>query len=372
MKLKVKTLVYALTAFRWSEQLLDKRRRIGIQIIPHCASRHVVVYTRALIAFLIVFSVVADAEYRSTDVVEKIQRFLALPEDEIDLARTRFLIEAALYDDMDVAASERNISNIVATIKTMPEYGPSSLEKLGTAIRYLYTAGPWNHQQAYRYDLDDPMGTLKPRGKSVVNYMATKKGNCVSMPILLLLLSERLGVGVNLVLAPHHMFVRYTDADKKSTNIETTSGTLLSDARYVEEFGIRPEAIEQGVYLRSLTKKEAVALMLYDLGQAYLDSGQYDIAHKTVDLMLGYHPKFVNAVLLKGNLYARMLHSELATMKAAGLPRSQAERRRLDSLQRQNLAWFSKAEALGWREPAAGLSERYMHTVERFKAHRGN
>lgn len=306
-------------------------------------------------------------EQAAKETIAEIERILQLPEDKIDLAYTRFLIETVLYTGVSVSENLAKLDSIVTTIKGMPEYGDSSLERLGTTLRYLYTPASWNNSQAYAYDLDDPFGTKRPQGKSVANYLNTKKGNCVSMPILLALISERLGVNVHLSHAPHHVFVRYTDEQGIVTNIETTSGTLLPDQKYIKAFEIQPEAVKNGIYLQDLSKKEAVVVMSYDVGRMLMHNGQFKEAHEFADMMLHYYPKFVNAMLLKGNLYSMQLQQELASLKAANVPITQAERLRLDPLYEQNLAWFAKAESLGWREPSPDFAEKYARSVEEFK-----
>ena len=43
------------------------------------------------------------------------------------------------------------------------------------------------------------------------NYLATKLGNCVSMPALFVIIGRKIGIDVTLSLAPEHMFVKFRD-----------------------------------------------------------------------------------------------------------------------------------------------------------------
>lgn len=297
-----------------------------------------------------------------------IETILGYPESRIDLAVARLVIEKTVYPDTNIEGSLQKIDAMVTTIQNMPEYGNTSLERMGTVLRYIYTPGPWNNFQAYQYDLGDPFGKNNPAGKSIANYLSSKKGNCVSMPILVTILGQRLGVNVNLSIAPHHAFARYTDDQNVVTNIETTSGTLLTDQQYIKAFEIHSDAIKHGIYLQNLTKKEAITFMLYEIGKKHLSNGHYDKAHQVADLMLKHHPKLVSAMLLKGNIYSRQLSQELAYLKANNLPITPAIRQRLDPIYSQNLAWFSKAEALGWREPSSDFDKKYVRSIERFRS----
>lgn len=320
-----------------------------------------------LIKQIIVLAVFIGSSFANAESYSNIEKILASTEDQIDLAIARLVIEKEVYSGINIKKSLQNIDQIIATIQNMPDYGGTSLERMGTVLRYIYTPGPWNNYQVYQYDLDDPFGKNSPKAKSIANYLSAKKGNCVSMPILVTILGQRLGVNVNLSIAPHHAFARYTDDQNVVTNIETTSGTLLTDQKYIEAFEIHPEAIKHGIYLQDLSKKEAIAFMLYEVGKKHLQNGHYDKAHQIADLMLKYHPKLVSAMLLKGNIYSRQLNQELELLKSNGLSITQAVRLRLDPIYEQNLAWFSKAESLGWREPSPDFDEKYARSIEKFK-----
>src|SRR3546814_13674837 len=61
--------------------------------------------------------------------------------------------------------------------------------------------------------------------KLLPTYLASRRGNCVSMPVLHIILAEKLGLNVHLSTAPLHMFVRYTNPqNQRDLSIEPTSG----------------------------------------------------------------------------------------------------------------------------------------------------
>ena len=79
--------------------------------------------------------------------------------------------------------------------------GPSSPAKSGRGDE----SGPLNVDSAYNrpftYDLKDPLGQ-QVRSKMLSTYVRTRKGNCVSMPVLFLIVADRLGLKVRLAAAP--------------------------------------------------------------------------------------------------------------------------------------------------------------------------
>ncbi len=106
-------------------------------------------------------------------------------------------------------------------------------------------------RQAFAYDQQDPLG-LVLKNRLVSTYVQTRKGNCVSMPILFLIVADRMGLNVHLSTAPLHLFVRYTDAQGVDRNLEATSGG--HEARtdwYRQNLPMTDKAIASGIYMRT-------------------------------------------------------------------------------------------------------------------------
>jgi hypothetical protein len=61
--------------------------------------------------------------------------------------------------------------------------------------------------------------------KLLSNFIETKKGNYVSIPLVFLILGEKMGIDVIVSTAPLHIFVRFKDDLTRDVwNIETTNG----------------------------------------------------------------------------------------------------------------------------------------------------
>jgi len=96
--------------------------------------------------------------------------------------------------------------------------------------------------------MSDPLGQ-NPTHDLLTSYLASRKGNCVSMPILFVILGERLGLNVTLSTAPLHVLVKYTDAQSGVTyNLEATSGGgFTRDAWYRQNLPMTDVAIANGI-----------------------------------------------------------------------------------------------------------------------------
>lgn len=147
-------------------------------------------------------------------------------------------------------------------------------------------------------------------------------------------------------------------------NFEATAGGLKQDASYIRDFNISKSAVRKGTYLQNLSKKEALAAMMHGLGTQYMLSGDFETAHKIADTMLEHYPKFVTGMLFKGSIWHQALMRELAILKINNQRVTTQNKKHLDELLANNLSWFEKAEALGWREPPADYDQRYLNMIE--------
>jgi len=95
--------------------------------------------------------------------------------------------------------------------------------------------------------------------------IARKRGNCLGLTALYLMLGERLSLPLHGVYVPSHCFVRYEDGGVRF-NIEMgKKGAEWEDGRYIREFRLAGER----PYLRSLDRKEMVAVYLKSIGATH-------------------------------------------------------------------------------------------------------
>src|SRR3546814_7468564 len=97
------------------------------------------------------------------------------------------------------------------------------------------------------------------------------------MPVLHIILAEKLGLNVHLSTAPLHMFVRYTNPqNQRDLSIEPTSGGYPTrDVWYRENLPMSDMAVEQGLYLKTLTKRESIAHMATTVMEYLMVKGRY-------------------------------------------------------------------------------------------------
>jgi len=115
-------------------------------------------------------------------------------------------------------------------------------------------------QDRHEYELGDYESGQVSRLDVV---LASDSANCMGFTTLYLAIGERCGLPLYGVSAPGHIFVRYDDGTFRR-NIEATAlGTAQPDEHYVDDAIRRaPEVLEQGLYLRNLTKRQVLASAL--------------------------------------------------------------------------------------------------------------
>jgi hypothetical protein len=196
-------------------------------------------------------------------------------------------------------------------------------------------------------------------------YLATRRGNCVTMPVLFAVIGRRLGLTLALAKAPHHLFVKVRDDDGSWINVEATAGGLKRDESYVRETHISGQALANGLYLRPMTSAGEVATLAGDVAAALERRGQFESAIRVTERMLAVDPRDVEAMVRLASLHARILDRDFHARwpNPADVPPDRHAEYRERS--RSNTAWFAKAEALGWRQPSAEDEAAYLRGIAR-------
>ncbi len=152
------------------------------------------------------------------------------------------------------------------------------------------------------YDFDDIFGNENWQKMFVTKLIATKKGNCHSLPYFYKILVEELGEKAYLSFAPNHIYIKQQCKSLGWYNTELTSGMFPIDSWLMASGYIHLSAIQQGIYMDTLSTKQSIGTCVIDLAQGYkkkfgLNYG--DFVLKSCDLVLEHFPKNINALLLK-------------------------------------------------------------------------
>jgi len=193
---------------------------------------------------------------------QTIEQIISLPEDSIDLGIACLVLAKDAYPNLNVGFFDYAIDFMAKRIQLLNKDLTDPEARIGLLNTYFFRPGWWNDSITFTYDLDDLEATRK-ENQFLNGYIASKKGSCATMSMLYLVLADRLGWPIKAVRSGKHVYCRYIQEGFKENNIEATcGGGYLADDDYVKQVGIPKKAIKNGVYLRTLTKKEYIATLL--------------------------------------------------------------------------------------------------------------
>jgi hypothetical protein len=150
-----------------------------------------------------------------------------------------------------------------------------------------------------RYDFEDFYGERDWSKGMVSKLLKYQTGQCHSMPLLYLILAEELGSTAYLANAPEHTYIKIPLPNGAFQNIELTNGHLTNDAYVLSSGYIKAEAIASKIYMKPLSKRQAIAQCLLDLAKGYRNKYGHDEFYlKMVNTALVYQPNNVTGLYM--------------------------------------------------------------------------
>ncbi len=154
----------------------------------------------------------------------------------------------------------------------------------------------------YTYDFEDIQGETNWSKMFVTKLLETRTGNCHSMPYLYKMVSDELKIPCYLSFAPSHIYLKLYAETTGWYNTELTSAMFPVDAWIMASGYINTDAIRNGLYMDTLSNKQAVAHCLVDLAQGYqhkYGKENPEFVIQCCNTALVYHSANVSAMLTK-------------------------------------------------------------------------
>ena len=165
----------------------------------------------------------------------------------------------------------------------------------------------------YTYDFNDFFGEQNWSNMFVTKLLVSHSGNCHSLPYLYKILADELGATCWLSLAPNHMYIKNRCKGIGWYNTELTSGDFPIDAWIMASGYLPLQAIQNGIYMDTLSNQQCIALCVLDLAKEYEHQthNYFDsFIIKCCDLSLQYFPKNVQAKLLRAETLKQVFLKE--------------------------------------------------------------
>ena len=276
---------------------------------------------------------------------------LIVPEEHVDVGLWALIIAREHDSAVDPEGYLVQLDSMAAEVRRMLVGRDTDLDKLAAVKTYLYEAGPWNDHRPFGYDLADPLGE-ESGARLLSTYLDTRLGNCVSMPTLFHALMERVDPNVPLygATAPKHLMLRFHDRRSGDVwNIETTNeARALKNRFYVDKMGASQRAIEQGAYLRDMTKREYVGELIGALSSQARKAEDYWQALEWAKLMAELHPRSIPAWVQQGALQSQIAYDIAVAAQAQGGWEYPGQEAALRGIQMATEAAIGRAFELGW------------------------
>lgn len=224
----------------------------------------------------------------------------------------------------------------------------------------------------FKYDFDDYIGVKDYSKMFVSKLLATKTGQCHSMPLLYLILAEQIGAEAFLSFSPSHSFIKFRDEKDKWYNVELTNGMFTANSFIVNSGYIKAEALQNQIYMKSLSKQELLSQFYVDLADGYIHKFGYDeFVEKVVDKALELYPNNIHAQMIKANYKAKQFENVAKQLRIN--PRDNKELQRIKDypkvialLQEAN-SESKKVEELGYTEMPAEAYQEWLNSLKQAK-----
>jgi regulator of sirC expression with transglutaminase-like and TPR domain len=252
------------------------------------------------------FSALARAEPSSSPTAI-VATILNQPDARLDYGRTKLAFDAIIDPAARSPAIASELAHLAAEARAFAGPEADDRHKLSAVRHVIYDAGPWNGNRPFGFDMNDPAGQ-KLGNALLSHYLTTRQGNCVAMPVLFLILADQLGAPVHLAIAPGHFLVQYTDTQGRRINIEATSGGHVARDDWIRQaMPMTDRAIKAGVYLRPLSRREAIAHMAITVVDYLNQQRRYAEMAAVAQLIIKNAPLDVEARAKLGTAYAHMI-----------------------------------------------------------------
>ena len=289
-----------------------------------------------------------SAAVAAPDPAAIVRAVLSAPDAALDYARAKLAFDQLIDSAVDIPATMAQLDRMVDEAVRLAGPAASPDARLGAVRRLLYVAGLWNDHRPFSYDHDDPLGQ-RIGNKLLATYLATRRGNCVSMPALFLILADKLGLDVAFATAPLHAFVRYRSESGHIINIEAANGGHPArDAWIREQMPMTDRAVASGLYLRSPSKREGVALLATTVMEHLIEQRRFREALAVSEVIVQHAPRDAYTMVKQGTICGWLIQTEFKARYPDEATIPPPLRARCAMLVARNRAMFEAAETLGW------------------------
>ncbi|MBU90461.1 hypothetical protein CMO94_02870 [Candidatus Woesearchaeota archaeon] len=130
--------------------------------------------------------------------------------------------------------------------------------------------------------------------------LKSKRLDCNHSVFIYLSIAEVMGLPIVAVTAPEHGFIRWLNEEGQGINWETTTRQIWDNMTYIDWRNIDFSSLQNGVFLRNLTRSEALAIAYNQVGIGFTQLREDEKAFDNYDQAIKLNPKFPEAYRNRG------------------------------------------------------------------------
>lgn len=286
-----------------------------------------------------------------------------------------FTVENAFYFNTgEFERVDKAISDIASFLEgLMPKYGydlNDNLAKNLMIFRFftdtLISDDSSFHHTPIQYDFEDYRGKLDYAKQMVSKVMVENSWQCHSLPLLYIMIAEKMQAESYLALAPYHSYIKIPLPQGGYQNIELTSRILTSDAHVLQSGFVTAEALQNELYLRPLSEIELLSYCITDLAKEYVWKYGHDpFVQEMIEYALELFPNNIVAHKVLSNQYTvRFMHIErqLGVTEQNFQTKMKQYPKALAILQKRNEI-YDNIDALGYRFMTGEQYESWLNGI---------
>jgi len=237
------------------------------------------------------------ADAPPSSVRDRLSAIPATAEQKIDLAQAMLLVSRDwdTQADTDLSLIDRLAGEVRQNIASAAD--PQSIVD---SLRHTIHV-KWGFHFTEQVD---PQGfPLAPEESFLHGLLQTRRGYCMTLSLLYLIIADRLELPLYGVALPNHFFVRFESSGYR-VNIETTQdGKSLPDDFYYQRFGVTPQT---PFFMKNLGKKKTLGAYFSNIGTIYFKAAKPKKAVFYLRLATEINPRSLEARNNLGNVLAEM------------------------------------------------------------------
>jgi formylglycine-generating enzyme required for sulfatase activity/regulator of sirC expression with transglutaminase-like and TPR domain len=229
----------------------------------------------------------------------RIKQQLEQPPQTIDLAETLLLISKEWNPALDLDPLRKRMDELTQIARDRLQDNPSPKETVKRLRQLIHQEWGFDYTEFI-----DPQGfPLKPAELFIHGLLQSKRGYCMNLSLLYLILGDRLNLPLYGVALPNHFFVRYESPEYR-VNIEATEGGAAHpDSFYHSRFGVSPKA---DYFMNRLDKKQTLGAYLSNVGLVHYRNQRVEESVFYLELSVDINPLSLDALNNLGNIYSEI------------------------------------------------------------------